>query len=91
MMNLMIQGMLQPTGTATTLTIPITSQHLSSIAMQVRSVLSAFVILYYNSKILMLKKVIKFSAGPFTQLVWGATEKFGCGKARNSNGKVSTT
>ena len=26
--------------------------------------------------------------GPFTQLVWGATQKFGCGKARNSNGKV---
>ena len=29
-------------------------------------------------------------AGPFTQLVWGATQKFGCGKARNSNGKVLT-
>ena len=26
--------------------------------------------------------------GPFTQLVWAGTSKFGCGKARNSCGKV---
>ena len=38
------------------------------------------------------EKIITFPhSGPFTQLVWGATQKFGCGKARNSNGKVSTT
>lgn len=32
--------------------------------------------------------VLHSYASPFTQLVWGATQKFGCGKARNSNGKV---
>jgi len=32
--------------------------------------------------------VLHSYASPFTQLVWGATKKFGCGKARNSNGKV---
>ena len=30
----------------------------------------------------------KLPSGPFTQLVWGSTQKFGCGKARNSNGKA---
>ena len=55
-MNLIIWGMLQPTGTATTSTTPITSHHQSSIAMQVRSVECLFW--------LKLKKIINFLTRP---------------------------
>ena len=27
-------------------------------------------------------------SGAFSQMVWAGSEKFGCGKARSSNGKV---
>ena len=29
-----------------------------------------------------------YIAGAFTQMVWAGSQKFGCGKARSSNGKV---
>ena len=31
---------------------------------------------------------IVYIAGAFTQMVWAGSQKFGCGKARSSNGKV---